>query len=323
MKRNVVVLITVILTAAASLTWAGAASPGAVIWAGPGSIARRDLFYGPGGRERQPQGKFRFLEEDKDGGSPKFEVEDGRGVKWKVKVGEEARPETAATRLLWGAGYFTDEVYYLPEMRVEGLRGLSRGAEFVAPGGRVRGARLERKNPGEKKVGEWSWFKNPFVGTKELNGLRVIMALINNWDLKETNNSVYELPGGERRYLVSDLGATFGKTGDNFGRSKGDLVDYLGSKFIEELDAREVDFVLHSRPFFLLAVNAPYYRERAKMEAVVEDIPLAHARWIGQVLGQLTPRQLNDAFRAAGYTPAEVRGYTGALRQRIARLKAL
>ena len=38
---------------------------------------------------------------------------------WRVKLGEEARPETAATRLLWALGYFADEAYLVPEMVVE------------------------------------------------------------------------------------------------------------------------------------------------------------------------------------------------------------
>jgi hypothetical protein len=36
------------------------------------------------------------------------------------------------------------------------------------------------------------------------------MALVNNWDLKETNNAIYKEPGEEPRYVFSDLGATFG-----------------------------------------------------------------------------------------------------------------
>ena len=91
----------------------------------------------------------------------------------------------------------------------------------MSPGGVVRAARLERKDPAQKKLGDWEWKKNPFVGTRELDGLRVLMALMNNWDLKTSNNAIYET-GVELRYLVSDLGGTFGRTGSNFSRSKGD-----------------------------------------------------------------------------------------------------
>ena len=40
------------------------------------------------------------------------------------------------------------------------------------------------------------------------------MALINNWDLKEINNAIYDEKGQGPRYVVSDLGATFGETGN-------------------------------------------------------------------------------------------------------------
>ena len=53
-----------------------------------------------------------------------------------------------------------------------------------------------------------------FTGTRELNGLRVMMALINNWDLKDENNAIYrEKPVRDQIYEVSDLGASFGTTG--------------------------------------------------------------------------------------------------------------
>src|SRR5215212_4965370 len=75
----------------------------AVLWRQPHDIASRDLFHGPGGKSGQPRGRFRFIEEDKGGSSPKFVVEDANGVRWKVKLGDEARSETAATRLLWAS----------------------------------------------------------------------------------------------------------------------------------------------------------------------------------------------------------------------------
>ena len=40
------------------------------------------------------------------------------------------------------------------------------------------------------------------------------MSLLNNWDLKEVNNSIYEV-NGERRYLVSDAGRHVWKYGQH------------------------------------------------------------------------------------------------------------
>ena len=64
-----------------------------------------------------------------------------------------------------------------------------------------------------------------------MNGLRVMMALLNNWDLKQVNNSMDEMDG-ERRYVVTDPGATFGNTGNSLTRSKSVPEDYEDSKFI-------------------------------------------------------------------------------------------
>ena len=67
------------------------------------------------------------------------------GVKWRVKLGPEAQPETAATRLAWGVGYFTDEDYLVPYLRVlEMPAKLHRGQSLIAPGGYMLNARLER-----------------------------------------------------------------------------------------------------------------------------------------------------------------------------------
>jgi hypothetical protein len=292
----------------------------AMLWRQPSDIRTRNLFYGAGGYAGQPKAPFRFIEEDRGGSNPKFVVQDARGVRWKVKLGNEARPETAATRLLWAVGYFSDLGYYLPRLRVTGLPELSRGQKYVSPGGMVHGARLERSF---KKVDDWSWFDNPFVGTREFNGLRVMMALMNNWDLKKQNNAIYQPGERDLRYLVSDLGGTFGKTGGDWTRSKGNVEDYTESDFIDRVDRGEVDLVLHSRPPALYAVAVPYYVKRVRMEIVSEDIPRAHARWIGGLLGRLSESQIRDAFRSAGYSPSEVNAYTRKVRERIVLLNRL
>ena len=53
------------------------------LWHDPGTIGSLNLFYGPGGKEHQPAGKFTFVKEDKEGTSPKFEVVDDQGVRWR------------------------------------------------------------------------------------------------------------------------------------------------------------------------------------------------------------------------------------------------
>ena len=280
-----------------------------VIWRDPGDVASLNLLYGAGGKEHapDPNGKFIFVKEDMQGTSPKFDITDEQRVQWKVKLGQEPQSETAATRLLWAAGYFVDEDYYLAEFKVTGMPKLRRGSNFVSADGTVHRARLERKLPEVKKLGNWGWFDNPFLNKRELNGLRVMMSLLNNWDLKTVNNAIYEV-NGERRYLVSDAGTAFGNTGNVFSRSKSNPKEYANSKFIGTAEPNFVDFVLHGNSSF---------------EKVTKHIPRADVKWLAQRLSQLSEEQIRDCFRAGGYTPEEVTVYTQAVQKRIAELAAL
>ncbi|MES1256827.1 MAG: hypothetical protein ABUS51_00295, partial [Acidobacteriota bacterium] len=253
-----------------------------VLWREASGMEARELFYGSGGREHQPRGAtFQFGKEDPDGTNPKFTVRDADGVKWKIKLGAEARPETVATRLVWAAGYFTDEDYFLPEVRVEGLPAkLHRGQNLVEPGGVLRNARLERDLPDEKKMGIWKWKDNPFAGTREWNGLRVLMALMNNWDLKNENNAVYraKTKDGERLlYVVSDLGATFGPTRLDLHRrtDKGDLATYRRTSFIRRTREQDVDFSTPGLPSPIFIFMPVDYFRRAGLTWTGRHVPRA------------------------------------------------
>jgi hypothetical protein len=322
-----VVVLSASVTAQKKDTSAGKADAAKLperIWRDPGDTASLDLMYGAGGKAHAPDptGTFTFVREDPLATSPKFDVADGQGVEWKVKLGQEPQSETAATRFLWAAGYFTDEDYYMAELTVKGLPTLRRGQEFVSSDGIVHGARLERKRTTVKKLGDWDWFDNPFLGQRELNGLRVMMSLLNNWDLKKVNNSIYVVDG-ERHYVVSDAGATFGNTGSVLTRSKSVPKDYEDSKFIAKVTPDFIDFVLHSRPFFLSVFAVSNYRERTRMEKITKHIPRADAKWLGQRLSMLTDDQIRNGFRAAGYGAGDVETLTRTIRRRIAALEAL
>jgi hypothetical protein len=301
------------------------------LWRNPVDIASRDLFYGAGGKKHFPSGGFRFIDEDKEGSNPKFTVEDSSGVKWKVKLGAEARSETAATRLAWAAGYFTDEDYLLPEIKVEGMPKLHRGHDLVRPDGTMYNARLERRAGNGKNIGSWKWRDAQFEGSREFNGLRVLMALVNNWDLKDENNAVYvdkESAGNEaalETYAVGDMGASFGAPGFAWPnrKSRDNLQSYSASKFIKRVDEEYVDFTSPGRPALLRIVALPNYISRLRMQKLGSRIPRAHAKWMGDLLGRLSTRQINDAFRGAGYSPAEILGFTAVVKDRIAELKGL
>jgi hypothetical protein len=146
-----------------------------------------------------------------------------------------------------------------------------------------------------------------------LQGLIVLMAFLNNWDLKDENNVIIHVPGrgeGELRYVISDLGATLGKTGGGrlwqLKRSRNNPKDYSEAKFVERV---ENGFV----KFNFAGVNSQ----------LLDRITVADARWIGSWLSRLSDRQLTDAFRAANYTPVEISLFMGAVRMRIRELTTL
>jgi hypothetical protein len=300
----------------------------AVLWMDPGDIPSHNLYYGPGGKEDMPQLPVKFLEEDTVGVSPKFDVRDQAEKKWKAKLGEEAQPEIVATRLLWAVGYITNENYFFPQLKVEDMpKHLHRGQNFVGGDGDLIQVRLQR-HPGEgKKVGNWSWRKNPFKGTREFNGLRIMMALISNWDLKDDNNAIYqdEHNPETKLYEVSDVGSSFGMSGKSYtdSLSKNNLPAYRRSKFVSKVKNDYIDLNFPTHPPFFYIFHLPLFIGKLRTHWVGKHIPRADAKWIGSLLAQLTPEQIRDAFRAAGYSPEQVEGYTSAVQARIAQLAKL
>lgn len=328
------ILCLVILTGASPLL-AGKRSPPAtaegganVLWVEPVDITSRNLLRGPARSAALPAGPMTFLQEDPHGTNPKFDVRDGNGVKWRVKLGAEARPEVVASRFLWAVGYFADEDCFLPELKVANLPAqLHRGQHLVGSGGILRGVRLERHIPGEEKLGKWHWKDNPFTGSREMNGLRVMMALINNWDLKDENNSIYREASSPstKRYVVSDLGATFGTTGFSWTetRSKGNLNSYRQSRFMRRITPDRVDFNVPTRPVWIRIFSLPSFIRRLGMRSIGAGIPRSDAKWIGSLLGKLSPEQIRDAFRAGGYSPHEVEDFARVVERRISELNKL
>ena len=299
-----------------------------VLWIDPGNIAERDLFYGQGGKKHQPKPPFTFLREDMHGSNPKFDARDADGKKWRVKLGEETRPEVVASRLLWAVGYFANDDYVLPEATIQGLTMQRKSGS--AKGDQISYGRFARKPGGQDKIGIWEWKDNPFTGSREFNGLRVMMAIMNNWDLKDDNNSVYKDDKSDRQiFLANDVGATFGTNGLSWtrARSKGNIDSFKGSKFIARATDTDVDFATPAAPNALLAESFGFaavpYAKRASLDWIGKRIPRDDARWIASLLAQLTHQQLVDAFRAGNFPPDVIDMYVTLVESRIAELKAL
>lgn len=286
---------------------AGAQSVTVRLWQDPSPVAARDLRWGSGAPDRAPRPPFRFVEENGGGTQPKVVVTDAAGVTWDVKFGGEAHAEVAAGRLVWALGYFVEEMYFVPGGTIAGVSDLGRAKEAIASDGTFAAARFERRDDRLKRLDEgWTFHANPFTGKPELSGLKILMTLINNWDIEgERNNRILaDAASGERRYVVADLGASFGRMGGRLsGHSKWDLAGYREDGFIDEVtdEAIELDF--------------------DGLESGMEAIPLAHARWFVALASQLTEAQVRQAFAAAGATPGEVDGFSTKVLEKIAALR--
>jgi hypothetical protein len=274
-----------------------------VIWRAPADIGSRDLFLGPGGAAMKPNlRRIKFIKEETGGYSKKYRIRDGSGRIWVAKVGKEAQSETAAVRLLWAAGYVTEINYLVPRLRIPGQ-------------GTFENVRLEARPASQKRLDEWKWDDNPFVGSRAFTGLKTMMVLFNNWDIKDSNNVVilvHGSRGNELRYVISDLGATFGKTGTlplfwRISRSRNNPEDYEKAKFVEGVrDNGMVNF-----------------RYGGRKREIFDDISVPHAKWLGELLSGLSTDQIKDAFRAANYDPEEIGILTVAVQDRIEQLRSL
>ena len=253
-----------------------------------------DLFAGPGGDALKPDlTSITFISEEKGGHSQKFKIKDGAGHTWVAKIGDEAQSETAAVRLVWALGYKSEINYLVPTLTIPGK-------------GTFNNVRLEARGDGVKRLETWSWKDNPFQGHKEFQGLKIMMAFLNNWDMKEANNVILK-NGDQLQYVISDLGVSFGKTGGNglplfwrIGRSRNVPDQYVESDFVKEVKSGKIKFEFNGK-------NMP----------LLNDITKADGRWLADLLLQLTNKQIEDAFRAANYSDADVAILSKGVRDRI------
>jgi hypothetical protein len=281
-----------------------------VLWQEPTDISTRNLLLGPGGEEMKPDLKQVIWEETMpEGYSVKWRVRDASGKKWVVKVGNEAQPETVATRLVWAAGYPSEVNYLVPCVQIVNAPKPRKKVERCEGGKGYSNVRFEARPDDHKRLEEWSWNENPFKGTKEFAGFVVLMGLLNNWDLKDSNNKIVHVPaegGGELRYVVSDLGATFGKTGNFITHSRNEPEKYVKTGFVDKVEGNFVRFDYSG-----------------KNGGLFDAVKVEQARWIGDLLSKLSEEQVKDAFRAANYKPEEIEALAQEVLGRINALHSL
>ena len=288
---------------------------GPILWRDPQPVGARDLYWGAGSADAAPKPPFVFVKEDTSGTKPKVEVTDANGTVWIAKfasqssTGTEVHAEIAASRLLWALGYFVEEHYFVAKEKITGVQRGRRTSHAISPDGSFSAARFERRPPEVSRGDHWDLNDNPFVGSPELSGLKILVMLLNNWDARPGNTRILRVPkhggGTEERYVLSDLGTAFGRMESAAGKAtRWNLTQYASSNFIR----RVVDDTLE---FCHGLDQSPPVR-----------VPLTHARWLSDLASQLSHAQVRRSFEASGASPREIEGFSNVVVSRLAQLRA-
>ena len=269
----------------------------AELWVDPGP-APRDLFWGVGGQKHAPppDETYAFESRDESGFSVSYDVTSAGGMEWSAKIGAEAQTEVVVSRILWGLGFHQPPVYYLPRWRLA-RKGEEPRVESEARF-RPKLAELDRLDEA------WRWRENPFTGTREFRGLLVVLVMLNSTDLKDDNNSIYQLAtptdGASRWFVVRDVGAALGETGRLYPRRNW-IDGFEQQRFITAVAGGRVEFDYDGRHADLLASVTP------------DDV-----RWAARLMQRLTDAQWRDAFRAGNYAEPIAARYIRRIEQKIA-----
>ena len=288
------------------------------IWQDPGRVENLDFTNGAGGISNIPRPPFTFKEEDKEGSNAKVKVKDAAGRNWGVKWGSEVHSEVFASRMAWAAGYYTEPTYFVKSGKINAATKLDRAKKYIKSDGSFTDARFELKEDGIKKLKNeesWRWDQNPFVGTKELNGLKIIMMLTSNWDSKDqrdvsrgSNTAIFKYKAtGELHYVFTDWGGSMGKWGGVLSREKWDCEGFSdqNAKFIKGVKNNSVEF--------------GYSGQRT--DDIREGIRVSDVRWLLKYIGRISDAQIRAGLLASGATQEEAKCFVSAIRDRIYKLE--
>jgi hypothetical protein len=294
------------------------AHPTAVLWTPPGNISISDWIWGPGGEQRAPKPPFQFIDEDFKGTNPKIRVRDAKGDQWVVKFGSENHSDVFAPRLLYACGYIAQASYFVANGVITGVTELKRAKPFISKDGRFVDARFKLRDhksfvPTEYRT--WSWVNNPFLGTHELNGLKILMMLMSNWDAKDAREGPESnlVVLSERRspgrflYVADDWGSSMGKWGGFFERDKWDSPGYekQTKDFLKIVNGAVIEWGYGGK-----------HAEDIKNGITVDDV-----RWLLHYLSAITDEELQAGLRASGASEPDVASFTRSIRDRIRQLE--
>jgi hypothetical protein len=290
------------------------------IWHDVHTEEANDLRFGPGGEAYVPRPPFEFVEELLTGSHPSVAVLDARKRLWRVKWGAEAKPEAFCVRFAAACGYFAEVTHYVRSGRIDSVNTLTRARSNIAEDGRFTDARFELEDRSVRMLFEehsWAWNDNPFVGTRQLDGLKIVVMLLSNWDSKDrrdvsrgSNTAIFEYRisrfASEARYLITDWGGAMGKWGTTVvSRDRWDAVGF---------EAQTPAFVaaVHDQ-----VVEFGYQGQRSE---IGRANPVAHVQWFYRRARRITEAALRTGLLASGATEEEAAQFARAL---ITRIEAL
>jgi hypothetical protein len=160
----------------------------------------------------------------------------------------------------------------------------------------------------------WAWDDNPFVGTRQLDGLKIIVMLLSNWDSKDrrdvsrgSNTAIFEYRvsrfASEARYLITDWGGAMGKWG-------GTVVS-RGRWDVDGFEAQTPGFIAAVRDG---TVDFGYQGQRPE---IGRGIPVTHVRWFYRKARRITEPALRTGLLASGATDEEAGRFARAILMRI------
>jgi hypothetical protein len=283
----------------------------AQLWREPRDLESRDLFHGAGGPELVPQEtSYAFVAHKTSGKNPGYDVRDSAGRLWSVKLGEEAQSEVTASRILWAIGFHQPPTYYVEPWQLSG-----------EDAGEQPAARFRTEAPGHDVVREWSWYENEFIGSRPFAALITVNMLLNNWDLKTSNNKLDQVINddgiSEQRYVVRDLGASLGEA------TQPTFLSWF--PFMRQKQGSKNDLEAFEAQGFVTAVNDDRveFDYRGLDEALADSVTAADLRWTCALLSRLSKQQWLDAFRAGGYTADQSARYVRKIQEEITRARGL
>jgi hypothetical protein len=305
-------------TAMAALALSCCFAQDRVLWKDPGAVENINFDHAAGGLSQPPREPFYFLAERYGGSSPKVLVRDSASIQWRVKGGYETRSESFVTRLVAALGYYANPVWFISSGKMTGVISLKRAAGFIHTDGSFPEAAFEQRDKNLRRLSQdWLWTTNPFLRTHELNGLKIIMMLVSNWDNKDarerhegSNTGISERDAAGRIrliYHVTDWGQALGAWGAE-PQPKG----WDCSKFT----AQTASFVQGRAGQYVRFGYVGRHTDDFKNDITIEDV-----RWLLQYLGPLSDVQLQHGLKASGATPAEVACFGAQLRERINQLR--